>query len=121
MLAQRVPSAFIGLALMSPVQAASPQLFGLGQGVVGALHRPAAPGPKARIAVYVMHAEQDYLDFSACSESASRGYTVLCANNSASKSGMMNDLGFEQMMLDVAKGRPGCANSPISIRSFQGR
>ncbi|KAL1620798.1 hypothetical protein SLS56_009464 [Neofusicoccum ribis] len=51
-----------------------------------------------------MHAEQDYLTFSACTELAERGYTVLCANNDASKSGYMTDLDFENMMQDVALG-----------------
>lgn len=90
-----------------------PELVSLGQGVIGALYRPASDGPKAQISMYVMHAEQDYLNFSACTELAARGYTVLCANNSASKTGLANDLDFERMMLDVARGmtylrqRPG--------------
>jgi hypothetical protein len=82
----------------------APELVALKQGFVGALHKPSNPGPKAGIGVYVMHAELDYLDFAGCTELASRGYTVLCANNSVSKSGLVNDLDVEQMMLDVAKG-----------------
>ena len=82
----------------------TPELAHLGDGVVGALHRPATATPKAGIAVYVMHAEQDYLDFPVCHGLAARGYTVLCANNAASKMGLGNDLDFERMMQDVAKG-----------------
>lgn len=51
-----------------------------------------------------MHAEQDYLNFVACTELQQRGYTVLCANNNASKSGKMTDLAFEDMLLDAGKG-----------------
>ncbi|KAJ9132153.1 Alpha beta hydrolase [Pleurostoma richardsiae] len=49
-----------------------------------------------------MHAEQDYLSFYPCTELPKRGYTVLCANNAASKSGYMSDLNFEDMMLDAS-------------------
>lgn len=73
----------------------------LGGGAVGVLHHPATGGDKAGIAVFVMHAEEDYLTFSACTQLATRGYTVLCANNYASKTGDMTDLSFELMMADV--------------------
>ncbi|KAH6867604.1 hypothetical protein B0T10DRAFT_419578 [Thelonectria olida] len=73
-------------------------------GVIGALQRPAPGGDadKAAIAIMVMHAEQDYLSFWPCTELPMRGYTVLCANNAASKSGYMTDLNFEDMMLDAS-------------------
>ncbi|PLB44325.1 hypothetical protein P170DRAFT_368349 [Aspergillus steynii IBT 23096] len=51
-----------------------------------------------------MHAEEDYLSFSACTELPKRGYTAFCANNDASKSGYMTDLDFEEMMLNVGEG-----------------
>ena len=73
----------------------------LSDGVVGALYSPAQPSAKEAIAVLVMHAEQDYLNFPMCSSLAQRGYTVLCANNAASKMGLSNDLDFERMMKDV--------------------
>ncbi|CAG8078412.1 unnamed protein product [Penicillium salamii] len=73
-------------------------------GVVGGLYRPAEANGKSRIAVYVMHAEQDYLSFSACTELPKRGFTTFCANNDASKSGYMSDLNFEDMMTDVNQG-----------------
>lgn len=79
-------------------------LLDLGDGVIGGLYRPSNPGTKAGIAVFVMHAEQDYLNFVACTELQQRGYTVLCANNNASKSGKMTDLAFEDMLLDAGKG-----------------
>ncbi|CAG7917799.1 unnamed protein product [Penicillium olsonii] len=73
-------------------------------GVVGGLYRPATASGRSRIAVYVMHAEQDYLSFSACTELPKRGFTTFCANNDASKSGYMSDLNFEDMMADVDQG-----------------
>ncbi|KAK0625582.1 hypothetical protein DIS24_g11092 [Lasiodiplodia hormozganensis] len=74
-----------------------------GGGTVGALFRPAPGGDaaKAATAIMVMHAEQDYWSFYPCTELPARGYTVLCANNAASKSGYMSDLNFEDMMVDV--------------------
>ncbi|KAF2142263.1 uncharacterized protein K452DRAFT_227456 [Aplosporella prunicola CBS 121167] len=81
-----------------------PELLDLASGVVGGLFRPASDGAKAAIGILVMHAEQDYLTFSACTELPKRGYTVLCANNDASKSGYMTDLDFESMMQEVALG-----------------
>lgn len=74
----------------------------LGHGVPGVLYEPAAPGPKARIALFVMHASGDYLTFSACSELSKRGYRVLCANNSTSKSGAFDD-GVMDKVLGEAK------------------
>ena len=91
----------------SPASLPVPELAHLGDGVVGALHRPAADSPKAGVAVYVMHAEQDYLAFPACTGLAARGYTVLCANNAASKMGLGNDLDFERMMQPAQLKRAG--------------
>ncbi|RSM07296.1 hypothetical protein CDV31_008661 [Fusarium ambrosium] len=73
-------------------------------GIVGSLQRPAPGGDaaKASIAVMVMHAEQDYMSFSACTELPKRGYTVFCVNNAASKTGYMSDLNFEDMMTNAA-------------------
>lgn len=80
------------------------EIASIKDGVVGALHKPLKHSKKEKTVVYVMHAEQDYLSFPACTELSNRGYTVLCANNSASKTGKMNDLDFEDMMVDVAAG-----------------
>lgn len=76
----------------------------LGPGVPGVLYEPVHPGPKAAIAVYVMHAEQDYLRFSACTELSKRGYTVLCANNTAPKGMASLDLDLDQILLDAKRG-----------------
>ena len=59
----------------------------LGSGVPGVLYEPTAPGPKAQIAVLVMHSGADYLTHSACTELSKRGYRVLCENTSGDKSG----------------------------------
>lgn len=79
-------------------------LLDLGNGIVGGLYRPANPGPRAGIAVFIMHAEQDYLNFVGCEELWKRGYTVLCANNNAGKSGEMTDLAFEGMLSNAGQG-----------------
>lgn len=63
----------------------------LGNGEPGVLYEPANPGPKAQIAVFAMHSAGDYLTHSSCTELSKRGYRVLCANNSNSKSGEFND------------------------------
>ena len=76
----------------------------IGSGVIGALYKPQIKSPKSEIGILIMHAEQDYLNFPGCSELSERGYTVLCANNSSSKSGTMTDIDFETMMIDVSKG-----------------
>lgn len=83
----------------------SPTLVDInGNGVVAGLYRPAFSGPKSRIAVYVMQAESDYLSFSACTELPKRGFTTLCANNAADKSGPMSDIDFEDELLQVDQG-----------------
>ena len=73
-------------------------------GVVGGLHRPAKVNPRSRIAVYVMHAESDYLSFSACTELPERGFTVFCANNAADKTGPMSDIYFEDELTQTGQG-----------------
>ncbi|MFD2136718.1 hypothetical protein ACFSLT_19215 [Novosphingobium resinovorum] len=59
------------------------------------------PGPKAATAVFAMHSSADYLSFSACTELAQRGYRVLCANNSTSKSGAANDGMLDQVLVEA--------------------
>jgi hypothetical protein len=76
----------------------------LGSGVPGVLYEPVNPGAKAGIAVYVMHASGDYLQHSACTELSKRGYRVLCANNSTSKSGSENDQDIERLLPDASLG-----------------
>ena len=48
--------------------------------VPGVLYKPETPGPKQKVAVLVMHSDEDYLSFPTGPELAKRGYTVLCAN-----------------------------------------
>jgi hypothetical protein len=76
----------------------------LGQGVPGVLYEPVNPGPKAQIGVFVMHAEGDYLTFSACTELSKRGYRVLCANDTASKAGNGSEFTIDRILLDAKLG-----------------
>ncbi|KAJ5261373.1 hypothetical protein N7478_011968 [Penicillium angulare] len=73
-------------------------------GVLGALYRPNVTSERSRLGIYVMHAEQDYTSFVACTALQERGFTVFCANNEASKSGYMSDLNFEDMMTQASTG-----------------
>jgi hypothetical protein len=73
----------------------------LGQGEPGVLYEPQSPGPKAQIAVFVMHSAGDYLTHSACTQLSRRGYRVLCANNANSKSGMFNDGVLDRVLLQA--------------------
>ncbi|KAJ5651351.1 uncharacterized protein N7484_005074 [Penicillium longicatenatum] len=73
-------------------------------GVLGGLYRPNSTSARSRIGVYVMHAEQDYTSFIACTALPKHGYTTFCANNEASKYGYMSDLNFEDLMTEVSTG-----------------
>lgn len=73
----------------------------LGNGEPAVLFEPANPGPKARIAVLAMHSAGDYLNHSSCTELSSRGYRVLCVNNSNDKSGDFNDGNFYSVLLQA--------------------
>jgi len=57
----------------------------------GVLYEPTEKHPKQRIAILVMHSDEDYLAFPTGPEMAERGYTTLCANV-MSKEGMMFSL-----------------------------
>lgn len=70
-------------------------------GVPAVLYQPVQPGPKSRIALFVMHADGDYLEFSACTELSKRGYSVLCANNTTSKSFNFNDGILDDILLQT--------------------
>ena len=76
----------------------------LGNGVPGVFYEPANPGPKAQIAMLVMHSSGDYLNHSACTELPKRGYRVLCANTSFSKAGTVEDGYADRLVLDVKSG-----------------
>ncbi|GKZ16460.1 hypothetical protein AbraIFM66951_007144 [Aspergillus brasiliensis] len=99
----------VGLALLAQLASASqvpvPILKDFDDtGVLGGLYRPNTTTPHSRIAIYIMHAEQDYTSFVGCTELQKRGFTVFCANNEASKSGYMSDINFEDMMLQANTG-----------------
>ncbi|HUO21738.1 MAG TPA: hypothetical protein VMU59_04415 [Caulobacteraceae bacterium] len=76
----------------------------LGQGEPGVLYEPTNPGTKAQIALFVMHSAGDYLSHSACTELSKRGYRVLCANNSNSKSGAFDDGRLDGVLLEAKRG-----------------
>jgi hypothetical protein len=76
---------------VAEVQTVKIGYVGFGHGVPAVLYEPTNEGPKSQIALIVMHASGDYLNFSACTELAKRGYRVLCTNNSTSKSGVFDD------------------------------
>jgi pimeloyl-ACP methyl ester carboxylesterase len=105
--------AWASSASMAQTPAAQARFVRLGSGVPGLLYEPATPGPKSAIAVFVMHAGADYLQFSACTELSQRGYRVLCANNSSGRSGPESDRDIDRILLDAKlgvawlRGQPG--------------
>lgn len=76
----------------------------LASGVPAVLYQPVQAGPKSRIGLFVMHADGDYLEFSACTELSKRGYAVLCANNTTSKSFNFNDGILDDVLLQTKAG-----------------
>ena len=76
----------------------------LGNGVPGVLYEPTDTGPKAQIAVFVMHSGADYLNHSACTELSKRGYRVLCANTSGDKSGNFDTGRLDGSILEASQG-----------------
>jgi hypothetical protein len=76
----------------------------LGNGEPGVLYEPTAPGAKAQVGLFVMHASGDYLTFSACGELSKRGYRVLCANNSSDKAGLFDDGMLDRVLLEAKNG-----------------
>ena len=76
----------------------------LGRGVPGVFYEPLTTGLKSQIAIFVMHSGADYLNHSACTEMSARGYRVLCANNSTSKSLAADDGDLNRILLDAKLG-----------------
>ena len=72
----------------------------LGNGEPGVMYEPVNPGPKAQIAVFVMHSANDFLTHSACTQLSVRGYRVFCVNNSNDKTGAFN-IGVERSLLQA--------------------
>jgi len=66
--------------------------------VPGVLYEPVTPVEKSKIAILVMHTAADYLENAAGKELANRGYTVLCANTSMTKSGYTSDNDQDKML-----------------------
>lgn len=93
-----------GAACADPAPAVDTHFVHLGPGVPAVLYEPAMPGPKAATAVFIMHSSADYLSFAGCTELAKRGYRVLCANNSTSKSGASNDGVLDKVLLEAKLG-----------------
>jgi pimeloyl-ACP methyl ester carboxylesterase len=93
--------ALLILALSISIAHAKTTFVHLGPGVPAVLYEPATPGPKSTIAIFAMHSEVDYLQFSACTELSKRGYRVLCANNSTHKGGIDADLSIDNILLDA--------------------
>ncbi len=101
--------AVLALCLSFPAMADEykTRFVSLAPGVPGLLHEPTDPRGKAGIGVLVMHTNADYLrPFPAnpCEQLAQRGYRVLCANTSASKSGFWNDGDIDKLLLNVKAG-----------------
>ncbi len=76
----------------------------LGNGVPGVLYEPTTPGPKAQIAVLLMHSGADYLTHSGCTELSRRGYRVLCENTSGDKSGNFDTGRLDGSILEASQG-----------------
>jgi hypothetical protein len=79
----------------------------LSPGQPGVLYEPLNPGPKAAIGIFAMHDNGDYLSDHPehpCGQLASRGYRVLCANSTASKSGFFSDDDIDKLLLNVKAG-----------------
>jgi hypothetical protein len=89
---------------MAQYQETKTTFVSLGRGVPGVLYEPVTPVEKSQIGIFVMHSGGDYLRHSACTELSKRGYRVLCANNSFSKSGFTDDGNIDKMLLDAKLG-----------------
>jgi hypothetical protein len=87
----------------------------LAHGQPGVLYEPLTPGPKANIGVFAMHDNGDYLSSrpsDPCGQLAARGYRVLCANATSSKSGFFSDDDWDKLMLNVKAGVAYLRNYP---------
>ncbi|KAF3763609.1 hypothetical protein M406DRAFT_64535 [Cryphonectria parasitica EP155] len=93
------------MVLFSAALAAAASLSLLPQAAVAAVNISSLPAPEAvsTLVVLVMHAQTDYWAFPPCTELAARGFTVLCANNAASKLNMWPDADLEFLMQNVAE------------------
>jgi hypothetical protein len=85
-------------------QAPKPIYYRLASGAPALLYEPATLGPKSAIGILVMHASADYLTHSSCTELSKRGYRVMCANNSTSKSGVSDDGVLDKVLTEFKEG-----------------
>ena len=97
---------------MAQYQPTKTTFVSLGRGVPGVLYEPVTPVANSQIGVLVMHSGGDYLRFSACTELSKRGYRVLCANTSTTKSGFTDDTSTERIVLDAKPGVAFLRNYP---------
>src|SRR5882724_2350458 len=70
---------------------------------VAALRHPTAPGPKAKIGIFIMHPDGSYVNNTACTQLAGRGYTTLCADSIFLRRGQ-DYYGYEQHAPGIASG-----------------
>ena len=70
---------------------------------VAALRHPTAPGPKAKIGIFIMHPDGSYVNNVACTQLAGRGYTTLCADSIFLRRGQ-DYYGYEQHAPGIASG-----------------
>jgi hypothetical protein len=73
-------------------------------GIPSLLYEPRQPERKSEIAIFLMHPEQDYLHFSACTELAKRGYRLLCANSTTTKGNTSLDFNLDEIVGEVKVG-----------------
>ena len=97
---------------MAQYQQTKTTFVSLGRGVPGVLYEPVTPVANSQIGILVMHSGADYLKFSACTELSKRGYRVLCANTSTSKSGFTDDTRRERIVSDAKFGVAYLRNFP---------
>ncbi len=74
--------------------------------VPGVFYQPVTKNPKDQIAVLVMHSDENYLNFPACSELSKRGYSVLCANVAKSQSSMEDKMLNVKSAVEYLRQRP---------------
>ncbi|SEJ53045.1 hypothetical protein SAMN05518849_10833 [Sphingobium sp. AP50] len=73
-------------------------------GVPGVLYEPAADAAKKGIAIFVMHANNDYLSFPPRTQLSQRGYTVPCANNSTNKINAVDEGQLDRILAEAKEG-----------------
>ena len=65
LIAAGASTGFIALPVWAQSQGVKDSFVRLGSGVPGVLYEPVVLGPKSAIGIFIMHAEGDYLQFSA--------------------------------------------------------